>query len=103
MKNADMTKQSSGNVIRKNIISNYSGAVLYGLLYNVALMIDSIIAGLSLGPSGIAAVVLGVPGYGVLAAIIYSIIHGSGLRMIWAKGHADHQKFNSAFLQKSGR
>lgn len=96
MKNVDVAKRSSGSVIRKNIISNYSGAVLYGLLFNVALMIDSIIAGLSLGSSGIAAVALGVPGYGVLAAIIYALIHGSGLRMIWAKGHADQQEFQRA-------
>ena len=46
-----MNKNSSGNVIRKNILSNYPGAVLYGLLFNVTLMIDSIIAGLSLGGS----------------------------------------------------
>ena len=62
MKNVDVAKRSSGSVIRKNIISNYSGAVLYGLLFNVALMIDSIIAGLSLGSSGIAAVALGCRG-----------------------------------------
>ena len=84
-----MVERSSGSVIRRNIISNYPGAVLYGLLFNITLMIDSIIAGLSLGANGIAAVALGVPGYGVLAALIYSLIHGSGLSMIWAKGHAD--------------
>ena len=60
-------------------------------------MIDSIIAGWNLGASGIAAVALGVPGYGVLAAVIYSLIHGSGLRMIWAKGRADNQGFDRAF------
>ena len=32
-----------------------------------------IAAGLSLGANGIAAVALGVPGYGVLVAIIYSL------------------------------
>ncbi len=87
----------SGNVIWKNLISIYPGAVLYGLLFNVSLMIDSIIAGQSLGAGGIAAVALGVPGYGVLAAIIYSLIHGSGLRMIWAKGRADDREFRRAF------
>lgn len=85
-----LTERSSGKVIRENIISNYPGAVIYGLLFNVSLMIDSIIAGWNLGTGGIAAVALGVPGYGVPAAIIYSLIHGSGLRMIWAKGRADH-------------
>ena len=61
-----MGEQSSGSVIRKNIISNYPGAVLYGLLFNITLMIDSIIAGLSLGAKGIAAVALGVPGFPVM-------------------------------------
>ncbi|HCM91682.1 MAG TPA: hypothetical protein DIS78_03845, partial [Lachnospiraceae bacterium] len=70
---------------------------MYGLLFNITLMIDSIIAGQSLGASGIAAVALGMPGYGVLAAIIYSLIHGSGLRMIWAKGRTDDQGFRRAF------
>ena len=84
-----MSEIYSGNSIRKNIISTYPGAVLYGLLFNITLMIDSIIAGGNLGAAGIEAVALGVPGYGVLAAVIYSLIHGSGLRMIWAKGCAD--------------
>ena len=79
-----MSEIYSGNSIRKNIISTYPGAVLYGLLFNITLMIDSIIAGGNLGAAGIEAVALGVPGYGVLAAVIYSFIHGSGLRMIWA-------------------
>ena len=90
-------KQSFGSAIRKNLLSIYPGAVMYGLLFNIILMMDSIIAGQSLGASGIAAVALGVPGYGVLAAIIYSLIHGSGLRMIWAKGRTDDQGFRRAF------
>ena len=67
-------------MVRKNILLNYPGAVLYGLLFNITLMTDSVIAGWCLGPDGIAAVALGVPGYGVPAAIIYALIHGSGLR-----------------------
>lgn len=42
---------------------------MYGLLFKVSLMIDSIVAEQSLGGGGIAAVALGVPGYGVLAAV----------------------------------
>ena len=61
----------SRNVIWENLISIYPGAVLYGLLFNVSLMIDSIIAGQSLGAGGIAAVALGVPGYGAPAAADY--------------------------------
>ena len=38
-------KQSYGSVIRKNLLSVYPGAVMYGLLFNISLMIDSIIAG----------------------------------------------------------
>ena len=92
-----MLEGSSESVIKKNIISLYPGAVLYGLLFNISLMIDSIIAGWNLGAPGIAAGALGIPGYGVLAAVIYSLIHGSGLRMIWAKGRADNQGFDRAF------
>ncbi len=88
---------SKESITFKNILAMYPGAVFYGLLFNISLMIDSILAGHSLGSSGIAAVALGVPGYGVLAAVIYSLIHGSGLRMIWAKGRADHQGFQRAF------
>ena len=73
-------KRYGGSVIWKNIISIYPGAVFYGLLFNVSLMLDSIIAGWSLGATGIAAVALGVPGYGVPAAIIYSLIFHLGSR-----------------------
>ncbi len=92
-----MPEESSGKVIWNNIVSLYPGAVLYGLIFNITLMIDSIIAGWNLGAAGIAAVALGVPGYGVLAAVIYSLIHGSGLRMIWAKSRADDRGFQRAF------
>lgn len=92
-----MEKQSTGSVIRKNILLNYPGAVLYGLLFNVMLMLDSIIAGWNLGADGIAAVALGVPGYGVFSSVIYALIHGCGLRMIWAKGRADDLDFRRAF------
>ena len=94
----DMVKtQDSGSVIGKNLLSIYPGAVLYGLLFNISLMIDSVIAGQTLGAAGIEAVALGVPGYGVPAAIIYAFIHGSGLRMIWAKGHVDDREFRRVF------
>ncbi|MCR4746553.1 MAG: hypothetical protein K5894_15160 [Lachnospiraceae bacterium] len=96
MQNENKSGQSHGKVIWDIILSNYPGAVLYGLLFNISLMIDSIIAGQSLGANGIAAVALGVPGYGILAAIVYSLIHGSGLRMIWAKGRADEKEFRRA-------
>ena len=75
----------------------YPGAVLYGLFFNIALVLDSIIAGHALGADGITAIALGMPGYGAIAAIIYSLIHGSGLRMIWAKGHADNEGYRRAF------
>ncbi len=97
MQNKIVSKSTKGSVIWKNIISMYPGAVFYGLLFNVSLMIDSIIAGQSLGASGIAAVALGLPGAGILGAVTYSLIHGCGLRMIWAKGRADDQGFQRAF------
>ena len=93
----DRKRNDRTDTIRENILLNYPGAVLYGFFFNISLMIDSIIAGQSLGAGGIAAVALGVPGYGVPAAIIYSLIHGSGLRMIWAKGRADSRGFRRAF------
>ncbi|MBO6147866.1 MAG: hypothetical protein J6O55_00845 [Lachnospiraceae bacterium] len=84
-------------MIKKNFFSMYPGAVLYGLFFNISLMIDSIIAGQVLGADGITAVAVGVPGYGAIAAVIYSLIHGSGLRMIWAKGHADNEGCRRAY------
>ena len=50
------TYRMRSSVVSKNILSNYPGAVLYGLLFNITLMVDSIIAGWSLGANGIAAV-----------------------------------------------
>ncbi len=36
-------KRSQKNAIMKNILSMYPGAVLYGLLFNISMMTDSII------------------------------------------------------------
>lgn len=90
-------KKAPGKLIRKNLLAMYPGAALYGLAFNVMLMMDNIIAGDVLGPDGIAAVALGVPGYGVIVALIYALIHGTCLRLSWAKGQGDQEAFMRAF------
>ena len=87
----------SGKLIRKTLFKMYPGAAIYGLLFNVMLIIDSVIAGSNLGPDGVAAVAIGIPAYGVLLALINALIHGTSLRMVWAKGSADQEGFHRVF------
>lgn len=84
-------------MIRKNLLEMYPGAALYGLSFNIMLMLDSILAGIVTGADGIAAVAIGVPGYGLPVALVYALIHGTSLRMIWAKGRADEEGFRRIF------
>ena len=89
--------QNEAELIRGNLRRMYPGAALYGLFFNIMLMIDSIIAGSALGEEGIFAVALGMPGYGVPVALVYALIHGTVLRMTWAKGRKDEAGFRRAF------
>lgn len=84
-------------MIRKNLLEMYPGAALYGLSFNIMLMLDSILAGIVTGADGIAAVAIGVPGYGLPVALVYALIHGTSLRMIWAKGRANEEGFRRIF------
>ena len=93
-------------MVRKNLMVMYPGAVMYGLAFSVMLMMANIIAGNILGPEGIAAfsctfwlteVALGVPGYGIVVALIYALIHGTCLRLSWAKGRGVQEGFVRAF------
>ena len=87
----------NGKLIRKTLFKMYPGAAIYGLLFNVMLIIDSVIAGSNLGPDGVAAVAIGIPAYGVLLALINALIHGTSLRMVWTKGSADQEGFHRVF------
>lgn len=95
--NGEETAYASKNMIRKNLLEMYPGAALYGLSFNIMLMLDSILAGIVTGADGIAAVAIGVPGYGLPVALVYALIHGTSLRMIWAKGRADEEGFRRIF------
>ena len=90
-------KNAPGKLVRKNLMVMYPGAAMYGLVFSVMLMMDNIIAGQILGPDGIAAVALGVPGYGVVVALVYALIHGTCLRLSWARGRGDQEGFVRAF------
>ena len=63
----------NGKLIRRTLYRMYPGAAIYGLLFNVMLIIDSVIAGSNLGPDGVAAVAIGIPAYGVLLALMLVI------------------------------
>jgi len=92
------TENKSGRIIRSTLIRMYPGSFLYAIMFTFMFVIDSIIAGNALGEEALAAVAFGLPGYGAFLALMAAIVHGTGLRVTWAKGRADHPGFQRAFM-----
>lgn len=93
----EQTNKKVGKLIRSTLIKMYPGSFLYALMIGFMYMVDSILAGNTLGAGAIAAVAIGLPCYGMFLALMNAIIHGTSLRVTWAKGRADQEEFQRAF------
>ena len=93
----EQTKKNVGKLIRSTLIKMYPGSFLYALMIGFMYMVDSILAGNTLGAEAIAAVAIGLPCYGMFLALMNAIVHGTSLRVTWAKGRADQKEFQRAF------
>ena len=89
---------NSGKIIRKNLIKMYPGSFLYAVMIGFMYMVDSILAGNIIGPEALSAVAIGLPGYGMFLALMNAVIHGTSLRVTWAKGRGDQPGFKRAFI-----
>ena len=94
-----MEKRTEGTsrLIRGTLIKMVPAASLNTLLVCVMFMIDMMLAGSMLGMEAISAVAIASPGTSLFIALSTAVMHGTGLRVIWAKGRADHEGFRRAF------
>ena len=90
-------RSNSGQIIRKTLIRMYPGTLVYATMLVFMYMVDNIIAGNAMGPEAIAAVAIALPSYGMFLALMNAIVHGTCLRITWAKGRANHEEFRRAF------
>ena len=90
-------RDNSSQIIRKTLIRMYPGTLVYATMLGFMYMVDNIIAGNAMGPEAIAAVAIALPSYGMFLAFMNAIVHGTCLRITWAKGRANHEEFQRAF------
>ncbi|WP_036612862.1 MATE family efflux transporter [Oribacterium sp. P6A1] len=90
-------RANSSQIIRKTLIRMYPGTLVYATMLGFMYMVDNIIAGNAMGPEAIAAVAIALPSYGMFLAFMNAIVHGTCLRITWAKGRANHEEFQRAF------
>ena len=93
----DGVRKNNGQIIRKTLMRMYPGTLVYATMLGFMYMVDNIIAGNVMGPEAIAAVAIAMPSYGMFLALMNAIVHGTCLRITWAKGRANHGEFRRAF------
>ncbi len=92
------TNKKIGKLIGTTLLKMYPGSFLHALMFGFLFMVDSILAGNTIGAEAISAVAIGLPCYGLFLALVNAIIHGTSLRVTWAKGRADQNEFQRAFV-----
>lgn len=94
-----ITESLHGNnrLVRKTILRMYPGIFFANLTTNVALMVDTLLAGAFLGQQAIAAIAIALPAVGIFQALIQSVIRGSTIKMAVHAGRGDQQKLNGTF------
>lgn len=93
----DAARTNNSQIIRKTLLRMYPGTLIYATMLGFMYMVDNIIAGNVMGPEAIAAVAIALPSYGMFLALMNAIVHGTCLRITWAKGRANQGEFQRAF------
>ena len=87
----------NNRLIRKTILRMYPGNFLANLTINVAMMVDTLLAGALLGQEAIAAVAIGLPAIGIFQALLQAIVNGTSIKMAVHAGRGDRQKLNGTY------
>ena len=98
-KNMKSTNKKIGKLIGTTLLKMYPGSFLHALMFGFLFMVDSILAGNTIGAEAISVVAIGLPCYyGLFLALVNAIIHGTSLKVTWAKGRADQNEFQRTFV-----
>lgn len=94
-----ITSSIYGNnrLIRKTILRMYPSSFAANLTVNIALMVDTLLAGAILGQQAIAAVAIGLPAIGIFQALAQTIVSGSGVKMAVYAGKGDQSNLNRTY------
>lgn len=87
----------SNKSIRKTILKMYPSSFVAMLTTNIALMVDTLLAGALLGQQSIAAVAIGLPSIGIFQALVQTIIVGTAIKMAIFAGRSDQKKLNGFY------
>ena len=89
--------KNPGKLIRGTLIRMLPGAYSSSFLICIMFLIDSMLAGRLIGPEAISSAAIAMPCYGFLVAVSAAVMRGTSLQITWAKGRADHERFERFF------
>lgn len=94
-----ITQSLHGNnrLIQKTIWRMYPSSFTAAFTVNIALMVDTLLAGSLLGQKAIAAVAIGLPSIGIFQALTQTIVNGAAVKMAVYAGRGDQKKLNNIF------
>ena len=87
----------NNRLIRKTILRVYPGSFAANLTVNVAMMVDTLLAGAILGQQAIAAVAIGLPAIGIFQSLLQTLVNGAGIKMAVHAGRGDRKKLNGTY------
>ena len=91
------TIHSNNKLIRKKILSMFGGSLAAMITSAIALMTDTILAGVFFNKYAIAAVAVGTPIINIFQALTQTIINGASIHMNICAGKGEDEEVRSAF------
>ena len=94
-----ITSSICGNnrLIRKTILRMYPSSFAANLTVNIALMVDTLLAGAILGHKAIAAVAIGLPAIGIFQALSQTIVSGTAVKLAVHAGRGEQDNLNKIY------
>lgn len=87
----------SNRLIRKTILRMFPGSFAATLTINIALMVDTLLAGGLIGQQAIAAVAIGAPAIGIFQALTQTIVHGAAVEIAIHAGRGHQDQIRKTF------
>lgn len=91
------TLSGSNRLLRKSILKMYPSSFAAVLTVQIALMVDTLLAGSLISRDAIAAVAIGAPVIGIFQALTQTFTCGSAVKLNIFSGRGDHDNVNTAF------
>lgn len=91
------TTYQNNKLIRKTILSMFGGSLAATITAAIALMADTILAGVLFNKVAVAAVAVGTPIINIFQALTQTIINGASVKMSIAAGKGDTEEVHKSF------